>query len=182
MCICQSQTSNLSFSPLVIISLFFTSVTLIFVLEIHSFVPFVSHSLWGHTCPRACLTSGIFTTALSLSLDGYKAKAGKHWPSELGNHLWASSCFLSHCKWNSQSPGENKKGGETKTKTRRDELTHLQLLCSQPCSQNSLISPRGSGKVSSVCVSVCVWVCVQVGEATIQYLWSPSYKCGPDAS
>ena len=65
-------------------------------------------------------------------------------------------------------PGENKKGGETKTKTRRDELTHLQLLCSQPCSQNSLISPRGSGKVSSVCV--CVWVCVQVGEATIQYL------------
>ena len=158
MCICQSQTSNLSFSPLVIISLFFTSVTLIFVLEIRSFVPFVSHSLWGHACPRACLTSGIFTTALSLSLDGYKAKAGKRWPSELGTHLWASSCFLSHCKWNSQSPGRTRKGVKRKPKPGGTSLPISSFCVHSPAARTHWSAPGVLARFP-LCVCVCGCVC-----------------------
>ena len=179
MCICQSQTSNLSFSPLVIISLFFTSVTLIFVLEIRSFVPFVSHSLWGHTCPRACLTSGIFTTALSLSLDGYKAKAGKHWPSELG-----TICEHPPASWvtanETHSPqGRTRKGVKRKPKPGGTSLPISSFCVHSPAARTHWSAP---GVLARFPLCVCVWVCVQVGEATIQYLWSPSYKCGPDAS
>ena len=180
---CQSQASNVSFSPLVIISFLFTSVTLISVLEIHSFVPFVSHSLWGHTCPRARLTSVIFATALNLSLEGCKAMAGEHWPSELGT-AGRAICEHPPASWvtanETHSPqGRTRRGLKRKPKPGGMSLPISSFCVSGPAARTHWPTP---GVLARFPLCVCVCLCVQVGEATIQYLWSPSYKCGPNAS
>ena len=140
----------------------FTSVTLIFVLEIRSFVPFVSHSLRGHTCPRACLTSGIFTTALSLSLNGYKAKAGKHWPSELGR-AGRTICEHPPASWvtanETHSPqGRTRKGVKWKPKPGGMSLPISSFCVHSPAARTHWPAPGVLARFP-LCVCVCGCVC-----------------------
>lgn len=141
----------------------------------------VSHSLWGHLCPRACLTQHLHH-CIHLSLDGYKVKAGKHWPSELrtagtviAEHLPASWVPTDETH---SPPGKTRKRVKWKPKPGGTSLPISSFCFSGPAARTHWTAPKFLARFP-VCV-VCV--CVRGEEAVVTYLWSPSHRCGPDAS